>query len=149
MGHRFDILLVILFILSSGFARTTESFQEKPSISKAVSLINKYVDNQEPINVTIVNSHNGRYTITSSIWAGPDSVRLLTHVIVMTGGTKDTTINLEKQDFLFRLDRASSPINSIKLAGHYQKISVMRNGLEDTFETVDGRALMNLLEYGE
>jgi len=112
-------------------------------------LIKKYVDSRELFNVTIVNSHNGRYTITSSIWAGADSVRLLTHVIDMTGGQRDTTINLEKKDFLFKLSKASFPINSTKIAGHYQKISVERNGLEDSFETVDGRTLMNLLEYGE
>jgi len=47
------------------------------------------------------------------------------------------------------LNKASSPINSIKLAGHVQKISVKRNDLENIFETVDGRALMDLLEYGE
>lgn len=149
MEYRFDIFLVVLFILSCGFVRTTDSVQASPSISKAVSLIKKYVDNQEPINVTIVNSHNGRYTITSLIWSGPDSVRLSTHVIDMMGGEKDTTINLEKKNFLRKLERASSPGNSIILAGHYQKISIKRTGVEDTFETVDGRALMNLLEYGE
>ena len=148
MGQRF-CLLIIVFILSCGFVRTTELVQQEPSISKAVALIKRYVDSRELISVTIVNSHNGRYTITSSIWAGPDSVRLLTHVIDMTGGKRDTTISITKRDFLFKLDRASSPINAIKYAGHYQRISVKRNGLEDTFETVDGRTLMTLLEYGE
>jgi hypothetical protein len=135
--------------MSCGFVRTTNLDQEQPSISKAVAVIKNSVDSREPINVTIVNSHNGRYTITSSIWTGPDSVRLLTHVIDMTGGKKDIIINLERKDFLFKLSKASSPINAIKLAGHYQKISVKRNGFEDTFETVDGRTLMNLLEYGQ
>ncbi|PZR07467.1 MAG: hypothetical protein DI539_23650 [Flavobacterium psychrophilum] len=149
MGHRFNILLTILFILFSGFVRATDWTQEQPSISKTCALIKKYIDSREPFNVTIVNSHNGRYTITSSIWAGADSVRLLTHVIDMTGGKRDTTINLDKKDFLFKLSKASSPINSTKLAGHYQRISVNRKGIEDTFETVDGRTLMDLLEYGE
>ena len=149
MGHRFYILLVIFSILSCGFVRTKDLTQEQPSISKTCALIKKYVDSRELFNVTIVNSHNGRYTITSSIWAGADSVRLLTHVIDMTGGQRDTTINLEKKDFLFKLSKASFPINSTKIAGHYQKIAVERNGLEDSFETVDGRTLMNLLEYGE
>jgi len=99
--------------------------------------------------MTIINSHNGRYTITSSIWAGPDSVKLLTHVIDTTEGKRDTIINLTKTDFLFKLDKASSPLNSIKLAGHHQIISIKRNELEQTFETVDGRTLMSLLEYGE
>jgi hypothetical protein len=149
MGHRINILLVILIILSSGFIRTTDFVQDQPSIFKAVALLKKYLDSREQIDITIINSHNRRYTITSSIWAGSDSVRLLTHVIDMTGGKKDVTINRDKKDFLFKLDKASSPINSIKLAGHYQRISIKRNGLESTFETVDGWTLMNLLEYGE
>lgn len=149
MGHQFNVLLIICFIISCGFVRTTDLVQHQPSISKAVASIKNCVDNRELTNVTIVNSHNGRYTITSSIWAGPDSVRLLTHVIDMTGGNRDTTINLAKKDFLFKLDKASYPINSMKLAGHHQKLSVTRNGLEETFETVDGRTLMTLLEYGE
>jgi hypothetical protein len=149
MRHRFNALLVICFIISCGFVGTTDLVQHQPSISKAVASIKNCVDNGESTNVTIVNSHNGRYAITSSIWVGPDSVRLLTHVIDMTGGTKDTIINLAKNDFLFKLDRASYPINSTKLAGHHQKISVKRNGLEETFETVEGRTLMDLLEYGE
>jgi hypothetical protein len=67
----------------------------------------------------------------------------------MRGVQRDTTIDLHKRDFLSKLDRARDPINSIKLAGHHQRISVKKNALEETFETVDGRALMNLLEYGE
>jgi len=93
------VLLVMLSMLSCGFVRMTDLAQQQTSISKAAALIKSYVDSRELINVTIVNSHNGRYTITSSIWAGPDSVRLLTHVTDMTGGTKDATINLEKKTF--------------------------------------------------
>jgi hypothetical protein len=151
MRNRFYILLVILVVLCCGFIEKIELVRQQSSISKAVALIKKYVngDSKEVINVTIVNSHNGRYTITSSMWTGPDSVKLSTHIIDMTGGQSDTIINLERKNFLFKLDRASYPINSMKLAGHYQRISIKRNGLEETFETIDGRALMNLLEYGE
>jgi hypothetical protein len=149
MGYRFNFLLGFLHILSIGLVGITNLTQEQPSISKAIAVIKKCVDNRELTNVTIVNSHNGRYTITSSIWAGEDSVRLLTHVTDMTGGKKDTTINIEKRDFVVKLTRASAPVNSIKFAGHHQRIAIKRNGHEDTFETVDGRKLMNLLEYGE
>ena len=90
MRNGFYTLLAILVILSCGFVRKTDLVQEQASISKAIVLIKKYVsvENREITNVTIVNSHNGRYTITSSILAGPDSVRLLTHVIDMIGGKR-------------------------------------------------------------
>jgi hypothetical protein len=58
-------------------------------------------------------------------------------------------LNHPKQIFLFKLDRASYPINSLKLAGHHQTISVKKGEMEEVFRTYDGRALMNLLEYGE
>jgi hypothetical protein len=146
----FDTLLVILSILFFGFAEKEDRIQQ-PTISQAIARIKKHVDvnTREVTIVTIVNSHNGRYTITSSIWTGPDSVRLLTHIIDMMGAERDTIFSLEKKKFLSKLDRASYPTSSFKLAGHHQTISVRKDGLEDTFETTDGRALMNLLEYGE
>jgi hypothetical protein len=151
MKTRLYTLLGILLAISCGFMSTSHLNQEEPAISRAVALLTNYVssDNKEVTNVKIVNSHNGSYTITSSIWIETDSVRLLTHVIDMMGGTRDTTINLEKRGFLFKLDKASYPMNSMKLAGHHQTISIEKKGMEEIFKTVDGRALMNLLEYGE
>jgi hypothetical protein len=151
MKNRFYTILVVLVVLSCGFVRKIDLVQEHSSISKAVALIKQHMnrDSQDTINVVIINSHNGRYTITSSLWNGPDSVKISTHTIDMTGRERDTIINLEKKNFLFKLDRASYPINSVKFAGHHQRISIKRNGLSEAFETVDGRALMNLFAYGE
>jgi hypothetical protein len=149
MTQIFYGFLIRLSILFCGFVGAPALAQQQRSISKAIALIKSYVDNRGLFAVTIVNSHNGRYTINSSILAGPDSVRLITHVVDMTGGKRDTTINLGKKDFLVKLDRASSPVNSIKLAGHFQRILIKRNDLENIVESVDGRALMNLLEHGE
>jgi hypothetical protein len=67
----------------------------------------------------------------------------------MTGGKRDTVLNLSKETFLIKLDKASIPINSMKLAGHVQTISVRLGDKEDTIQTVDGRAIMDLLESGE
>jgi hypothetical protein len=137
--------------LSSGFAERESLIQQQTSISKAVALIQRCINANDKgrTNITIVNSHNGRYTITSSLLSEPDSITLVTHVVDMMGNKRDTTIILEKRSFLFNLERASYPANSVKFAGHHQKISVKKNEIEETFDTYDGRMLMNLLEYGE
>jgi hypothetical protein len=147
----YPVLVAIFFTLSSGFAERGCLIQQQASIAKAVALIKLHIDANDKgrTNITIVNSHNGRYTITSSLSTEPDCVTLVTHVIDMMGNKRDTTIILEKRDFLFKLERASYPANSVKFAGHHQKISVTKNGIEEAFDTVDGRMLMNLLEYGE
>jgi len=151
MKNKFYAILLALFILFCGFLEETNLIQQQTSIAKAVALIKKYIndDSQEVTKVTVVNSHDGKYTVTSSIWTGLDSVRLSTHVVDMAGRKRDTSINVTKKDFLVKLDKASHPFTSIKMAGHYQRISVKRNGREETFETVGGRTLMNLLQYGE
>jgi hypothetical protein len=74
MRNRFFILLVTLSILCFGFARKIDVTQKQPAISKAVDLIKGHVKDKGLINIVIVNSHNGRYTITSSVWFGTDSV---------------------------------------------------------------------------
>jgi hypothetical protein len=151
MKTRSFTFIFISSIFLCGFITRTNAVQDETSISKAVGLIKKYVSNDamEVINLEIINTHNSKYTITSSLWSGLDSVKLYTHIIDMTGGQRDTVLNLPKQIFLFKLDRASYPINSLKLAGHHQTISVKKGEMEEVFRTYDGRALMNLLEYGE
>lgn len=149
MRCRIFILIATLSILFFGFARKTDVTQRQSDISKAVELIKRHLDNRGLFTITITNSHNGRYIVASSILTRADSVTLQTHITDMTGGKRDTTIFLSRKDFLSKLDRARDPINSIKLAGHHQRISVKRNELEETFNTVDGRTLMNILEYGE
>ena len=141
------LLLTILTILSCGLVGQTQD----DSISKATALIKKYVteDTRDVINIKIINRHNGQYTITSSLWTNRDSVKLYSYIVDMTGGKRDTVLNLSKQIFLSKLDRASIPSNSMKLAGHIQTISVRKGDKEDIIQTIDGRALMNLLEYGE
>jgi len=147
MKKRTQFLLTILTILSCGlFGQTLDD-----SISKATTLIKKYVTSETKniINVKIINSHNGRYTITSTLRTTRDSVSIYSYIVDMTGGKRDTVLNLSKETFLLKLDKASVPINSMKLAGHRQTISVRFGDKEDTIQTVDGRALMDLLESGE
>lgn len=141
------LLLTILTILSGGLVGQTQD----DSISKATALIKKYVtaDTIVVTNIKIINSHNGQYTITSSLRTNRDSVKINSYIVDMTGGKRDTVLNLSKQTFLFHLDKASIPSNSMKLAGHHQTISVRKGDKEDIINTVDGRTLMNLLEYGE
>jgi hypothetical protein len=141
------LILTILTILSF---RLVGQLQDD-SILNATVLIKNYVttDIREVTNIEIVNAHNGRYTITSSLQVNGDSIRLRSYIVDMTGGKRDTTINLSKQSFLLKLDKASIPSNSMKLAGHHQTISIRKGDKEKVIETIDGRALMNLLEYGE
>jgi hypothetical protein len=114
-------------------------------------LIKKYVTDGTVgiVNLKIVNVHNGRYTITSSLWVGPDSVKLNTYIVDMMGEKKVKLLKLSKQVFLFNLERASHPMNSIFLAGHSQTISIRRGVVEEVFQTEDGRELMDLLENGQ
>lgn len=149
MKKRTQFLLTILTISSCGlFGQTLDD-----SISKATALIKKYVTSETKniinINIKIINSHNGRYTITSTLRTTRDSVSIYSYIVDMTGVKRDTVLNLSKETFLLKLDKASIPINSMKLAGHVQTISVRLGDKEDTIQTVDGRALMDLLESGE
>jgi hypothetical protein len=147
MKKRTQFLLTILTISYCGlFGQTLDD-----SISKATALIKKYVTSETKniINIKIINSHNGRHTITSTLRTIRDSVSIYSYIVDMTGGKRDTVLNLSKETFLIKLDKASIPINSMKLAGHVQTISVRLGDKEDTIQTVDGRAIMDLLESGE
>ena len=147
MRNTFHLLLISVAILCSAFLES----QGQTSIARAATLIKKHVStgDREVTKVTIVNSHNGRYTIICSILSGAATVRLSVRITDMTGGIRDTVMDVDKRTFLISLEEASLPINSTRFAGHHQRIVVNKHEAEETFETVDGRRLMNLLEYGE
>jgi hypothetical protein len=141
------LYLLTAAIILFGFAKLSPS----NSISKATALIKKYITSPgiDEVDVRIINQHNGRYTIVSSVRSTLDSIRLYSYMVDMTGGKRDTVIYFSKKIFLSKLDKASLTSNSFKLAGHHQTITVKKGDREDVFQTTDGRALMDLLEYGE
>lgn len=142
----FAIIFYFIFIdVAQGQAPLTTG-----QISSATELIKNFITDREITTIGITDHHNGRYTITSTLRSSEERIEIITHMIYMTGAQRDTTFALPQREFLVKLDKASYPVNSIRLAGHYQTISVKKNSiLENTFDTRAAGALMTLLTYGE
>lgn len=150
---RRNLLYLIVFIAFTFPAISALGYfrVQNDSISKPIALLKKYIGLEEGkiLQIRIINSHNGRYIITSTITTKGDSLQLKSHVKNMIGGQRDTVLHFRREEFMQKLDGILIRENFLKIAGHYKTISIKRGADESEFGTTEGRGLMNLLEYGE
>jgi len=129
-----------MLLVSAAMSRS----QANDAISKATNLIKEYMAGSQKriITVTIIDNHNGRHAITSTLRSEADTI----HILTQTNAKRDTAFSLSREMFIFKLNNASYPVNSPP--SYNETISVMNNGAENTFETSHASTLRLLLTYG-
>ena len=115
--------------------------------SVKTNILNDSINNFE---VRIINSHGGKYQISSQIEKSQDSTTVFTQIIDMSNWKSDTILYFSTQEFIEKLDYEIKYSDSqIVAAGNYQTITVYKKNKEMIFYTRKAFGVMSLFTKGK
>ena len=144
--------LLIITIFSSCTPTNLGSPTYSDSVNKTIQLIKSKIleEDFKTINVKIVNKHNGRYYLNTTIIKETDNLSISTNIEDMSGVKSDTLMTFKIMEFIGKLDyEIQHESTQLRIAGNYQDITVEYKDLKDTFYTRNAFGLMSLLSQGK
>jgi hypothetical protein len=141
--------LLTIIILSSCTSTQLSRPTYSDSVGSVIQLVRNEINDEDfkTLNVIIINSHNGRYYLNTTISKESDTLLISTKTDKY-GMKSDTLMTFGVKSFIDMLDHETKQTQLI-LAGNYQDITIEYKDKKDTFYARNAFGLMSLLRQGK